>query len=599
LYSGYPERFNTKIPFEGGTCDAAINGEYMAVYYAREMYSGHQSCSAWIINTTSMETVKLEKENYQSHSFGQRVVSFGDVFVFMSEGDCFDRAFTFYLIDLNKKKYVQAPIFDFYVKQGTYDAYNMLVLNNNFAHLGDICDLHNGTVSFVASSVRSMNENATNEIEQIFIQIFNPQKKLSKKSAYITTGKRSGIAGYNGDQNKTNYGVKWLTNIKSGKIWNPQAVSDESGNTFILFERTDKNGKNLGVYMLSVDSNGNIIKKASRISKTAQLNNCETPILINNVIYWCGNKVGDTSNELYVFKIETDEFTKTLEKTDAEIFSKRQTKYLKKLEEVFSYYSENCYSENEYTELLGIYNNGILAINKCWSTDELSKEYDLYSKKLRDKKPSILIDCQEKSIKKINKAYKSLVTKNKYSEDGLKKLNGIKDDSFDEIYSQRTTEEVVEIEKKTIISMQKVLYGEDEALVKKLQEEYSTYSIEEIETLVANGFKNSIKHLCCFVGSNYLEFITEAKVKMLEGEDLYSVYEGVWYYIGPDPNLATDEKGMICFDSNGYGKLGFNITLPGRWELKDNKIITYDTKSGNKVWEIDIETGKHKYFGRY
>lgn len=308
LASYYENRFNTKIPFDGGTCDVAINGDYIAVNYGREMYSGHQSNSVWLLDKNTMKTITPTTDyygysNYQSHSFGQRVTPYAEGFAFMSEGDCYDRAFTFSAVDLSSNTSVETPIFDFWVKKGTFDSYNMYILNNNFAHIGDICALNNGTVSFVASSVKSLSNKALKQREQLFVQIFNPKEDLVTETAYITTGKRSGIAGKNGDEKKLNYGVKWLTSYKSGSISNPQAVTDGKGNTIILFERYDKNYKYLGVYCIVVDVNGNVVKEASHISKTAYLNSCETPVYSNGNVYWCENTAKDNKLFVYKFKI--------------------------------------------------------------------------------------------------------------------------------------------------------------------------------------------------------------------------------------------------------------------------------------------------------
>ncbi len=81
----------------------AVNGHFLAVNYGRHMYSGHQSNSVWMIDTDTMNTVVPQTgeysgyQNYESHSFGQRAIAFGGGFAFMSEGDCYDRAFTFCL----------------------------------------------------------------------------------------------------------------------------------------------------------------------------------------------------------------------------------------------------------------------------------------------------------------------------------------------------------------------------------------------------------------------------------------------------------------------------------------------------------------------
>ena len=305
----YDDSFNTKKPFSSGSCDIAVNENYLAVDYGREMYSGHQSNSVWMLDTNTMTTVQPNTgdpygySNYQSHSFGQRAIPYEGGFAFMGEGDCFDRCFTFSTAELKMGGASSQPVFDFWVEKGTYNKYDMYTLNNNFAHIGNICDLGNGTISFVASSVQAMDSNAKKQNEQVFIQIFDPAKDLTSKNAYVTTGERSGTAGNNGDEKKTNHGVKWLTNYASGSIANPQAVSDAKGNTIVLYERYGANKAFQGVYMMKVSSKGKIVKKASCISKTATLNSCETPLYANGYVYWCGNNYGDYANhKLYVYK---------------------------------------------------------------------------------------------------------------------------------------------------------------------------------------------------------------------------------------------------------------------------------------------------------
>ncbi len=303
----YDSSFYTKEPFSGGTCDIAVNGDYVAVNYGRHMYSGHQSNSVWIIDKNTMKSARPEGFTaYESHSFGQRVVSHGGGFAFMSEGDCYDRAFTFSSVDPASNSYTyETPVFDFWVKKGTLDEYNMYVLNDNFAHIGNLCSLNDGMISFVSSSAKSMNKKAANQREQIFIQIFDPTKDLTSSEAYVTSGKREGTAGPNGNEKKVNYGVKWLTKYSSGNISEPQAVTDGKGNTIVLFERYGKNYNYSGVYAMKVDSKGNITKKATRISKTAHLNSCETPEYCNGYIYWCGNKDGyDAKKDLLVYKLK-------------------------------------------------------------------------------------------------------------------------------------------------------------------------------------------------------------------------------------------------------------------------------------------------------
>lgn len=55
----YGSQFYAKRPFHGGNCDAAINGDVLTVNYAREMYSGHQSNTAFTINVNTMKKIDI------------------------------------------------------------------------------------------------------------------------------------------------------------------------------------------------------------------------------------------------------------------------------------------------------------------------------------------------------------------------------------------------------------------------------------------------------------------------------------------------------------------------------------------------------------
>jgi hypothetical protein len=303
----YDSSFYTKKPLSHGNCDIAINGDYIAINYARSMYNGHQSNSVWILKRSSLTTVSPDTPIYNSHSFGQRAIAFGTGFLFMSEGDCYPRAFTVNYESMTKDGVTSntADIFHFWVKKGTLDAGDMGTLNRNYATIGDLCDLGNGTASFVASSVKAMNSKADSQTHQIFIQIFNPKENMNKSSAYTIAGKRSGQSGPNGDEKQTDYGIKWLTNYtkKSGKtIDNVQAVADNKGNTIILFEQY-KNNKYKGIFYCVVDNKGNLTTKITKCSSTGRLNPCETPVYSDGKVWWTGNS-SKSENRLFIYSLK-------------------------------------------------------------------------------------------------------------------------------------------------------------------------------------------------------------------------------------------------------------------------------------------------------
>ncbi len=314
----YDSSFMTKAPFEAGNCDVDVNGKYLAVNYGRHMYNGHQSNSVWIVDTESMNTIRPSDrvditmtENgffmvttqsgiYNSHSFGQRTVKYKDGFLFMSEGDAYDRAFTLSRWDLKENLISENNLFHFWVKPGSSD--DMFVVNNNFAHMGDIAVLSDGKAAFAATSVPSMTEAAEKENEELFLQIFDPEGDLSKSEAYVTTGERSGTTGISGTLEATNYGVKWLTDDKKFLYRNPQMVST-GDKLVILYEKYAKKNKKLkGVYYMVLDSSGNVIEQSRKFKKSASLNPCEPPVYTKGSVYWVANKASK-KGKMFVYKI--------------------------------------------------------------------------------------------------------------------------------------------------------------------------------------------------------------------------------------------------------------------------------------------------------
>lgn len=293
----YSSRFYTKSPFHAGNCDAAINGDILTVNYARTMYSGHQSNSVFTINTKTMTKLYIG-EMYNSHSFAQRVLPYKNGFVYLSEGDCFPRAFNVNAVDINDDSITssESDVFHFWVKEGTYDEYNMFVLNNNFAHTGGLAVVNDNTVALVGTSVKSLDSNANTEREQLFIQIFDPFADLEKSSSYVTSGTRSGVSGPNGTSPVTNYGVKWLTDFGTNDISNPQVVTTKDGKIVILYELYKDSWEYRGLYYIVLDSNGKRLKSSTLFSSEAHLNPCVMPVSTDDGIYWVSNTYNDPSN---------------------------------------------------------------------------------------------------------------------------------------------------------------------------------------------------------------------------------------------------------------------------------------------------------------
>ena len=301
--------FCTKRPFSSGNCAAAVFGTTLTVHYARQMYNGHQSNSVFTVNTADMSKVYVGPF-YQSHSFAQRVVPTKDGFVYMSEGDCYDRAFCFYRVALSDGAltYRQTEnIFDFWVEDGAFDAYDMYVVNNNFAHMGGLAALSDGKIAFAAQSAKSLSSAAASESEEIFIQIFDPDAALDTPAAYVTSGKRTGLAGNNGRTEVTNYGVKWLTAYgKDASIGNVQIVATDKDKLVVLYELYGLNSYE-GVWYMVLDEKGNVIRPATRFAAYARLNPCVAPVFADGAVCWVGNRYADPADRLYIYRLSAEE----------------------------------------------------------------------------------------------------------------------------------------------------------------------------------------------------------------------------------------------------------------------------------------------------
>ena len=190
--SYYNSSYNTKVPFDSGNCDVAINGGRLVVDYARHMNSGHQSNTVFVVNLATMAVVQ-GITSYNSHSFDQRVSPYGETgFLLESQGDCYPRAFANAVTDASKTLNTMST-FHFWVEKGTFDDYDMSRLNATRSRLGNILETSSGAM-LVAASVRSLDENAKSEPYDLFVQVFDPMGKASDPGAYVTSGVRSGTA---------------------------------------------------------------------------------------------------------------------------------------------------------------------------------------------------------------------------------------------------------------------------------------------------------------------------------------------------------------------------------------------------------------------
>ncbi|WP_026495650.1 hypothetical protein [Butyrivibrio sp. WCD3002] len=287
-----------------------------------------------------MQLMQMD-DYYNSHSFAQRAIPYQDGFIFASEGDAYQRAFSVSFITPTEDKMTEEEYEAYYRSHedqmnywGEYPAYepidearasytgkerasvrnydlfhfwlkknkadDMYIVNNNFAHMGGIAVADNNHVALVGTSAKALDKKAAKQRESLFIQIFDPTSDLRNESSYAINSKRAGTSGIMGTDKVTDYGIKWLTDGKF-EVKNPQVVADHKGRFVVLFEKYS-GGRNQGVFYTIVDKSGKIARKITRFAGDACLNPCEMPKLSGKTIFWTANKNGYTA--LYTFKLK-------------------------------------------------------------------------------------------------------------------------------------------------------------------------------------------------------------------------------------------------------------------------------------------------------
>ncbi len=296
MYSYYDQSFYTKIPFNSGNCDIALYGNMLAVNYAREMYSGHQSNSLFVIYTDTM-TGTGKMYNYNSHSFDQRVSPYSKTggFIATSHGDCYPRSFNTCIYS-SSGLVNELDTFSFWTWENSLTEYNMWNINTTFAKLGNILQTGKGA-ALIGASVRSLSSDATEEPCDLFVQVFDPET-----GKYITTGDRTGLAGPDGNTATTDHGVVWLTDLEgTGKtVSEVQAIDIDSDTIVVLYEVSTATGKTSPVtrivpssfeesFYIVLGGDGRIKKQATSLGGT-RLNKDEDPVCSMNTVQWVSNE---------------------------------------------------------------------------------------------------------------------------------------------------------------------------------------------------------------------------------------------------------------------------------------------------------------------
>ena len=275
-----------RIPFDAGTCRLELSGTILAVYFAREMFNGHQASYGFILNKDTFERIDIGQVRndkmvlkgnnivpYVSHSFNQFILPIESGFVFADHGDAYPRCFTFAKF-LNGSVTKTLNAFKFPGATGA---------NATYAEMGSLAKTSSGYI-FCGAYGKDKNNS-----RNIFTMTFD--EDLSKCSApvYLTSyTKNEGHAGH-----------PKLVELEDGRyllLWEFFSFSTQSANT-IGISRTDY----LSTYMAVIDEQGSLHDDIHEL-KGLRLNMNDTLRYNrhNRKVYWA---INDSANSIKIYAL--------------------------------------------------------------------------------------------------------------------------------------------------------------------------------------------------------------------------------------------------------------------------------------------------------
>jgi len=288
LRSFAPNSFDgIRTPFYAGTCRLELSGSMLAVYFAREMYSGHQASYGFVLDKDTFERIdrgaatnanttgSVSQMPYTSHSFNQFILPIEGGFIFADHGDAYPRSFTFArFISGSATKRLHAFRFP-----GNVGA------NATYAQMGGLAKTSTGYI-FAGTYGRERN-NPRN----LFILKFDDNLNVCTNPAYLTRYTRN-----------------------DGHAGHPKIVSLNDGRYLLLWEKFSfsTQGANvlaggvtgyLSTFALVINENGEAVSEVMEFAGI-RLNMNDTLRFNphNGKVYWA---INDTYNSITVYALET------------------------------------------------------------------------------------------------------------------------------------------------------------------------------------------------------------------------------------------------------------------------------------------------------
>ena len=287
-----PYSFNgIRIPFDAGTCRLELSGSMLAVYFAREMFDGHQASYGFVLDKDAFKRIDLGAatnagkigENtqmpYVSHSFNQFILPIENGFIFADHGDAYPRSFTFAKFQ-NKVNTKRLHVFTFPGTLGT---------NATYAEMGGLAKTEDG---YIFAGVYGKDLYTP---RNLFVLTFDEGLNKCSAPVYLTKyTKENGHAGH-----------PKIAALGSGQyllLWEVFEFSTQYA-TRIVYDRTGY----ISTYMLVIDEKGKAVSTPQEL-KGIRLNINDTLRYNpkNGRVYWAVND-GETSITVYALQIANEQ----------------------------------------------------------------------------------------------------------------------------------------------------------------------------------------------------------------------------------------------------------------------------------------------------
>jgi hypothetical protein len=294
-----------RVPFDGGTCRLELSGDNLAVYFAREMFNGHQASYGFVLDKNTFErtdngaatnTAEAGRKvmPYVSHSFNQFIVPVENGFLFADHGDAYPRSFAFAKWQTNNRtKRLQA--FTFPGASGQ---------NATYAEMGGVVKTASG---FLFTAAYGGNANTA---RNVLFMTFPDDLSSITKNQYLTAYTTS-------DGHAAHPKIAAIGDGRYIVMWELMAFSTQPASHIV----SDPSGYKSTWFML-IDETGKVLSAAKQLPQGLRLNMNDT-LRYNSAsgrVYWTVN-VGSKGFGLWSF----DPGLEINYTPDASLFNKAET----------------------------------------------------------------------------------------------------------------------------------------------------------------------------------------------------------------------------------------------------------------------------------